>query len=96
MPCCLSIGFGVARLFFLLKGATRIELDVHSFDLKIQTLKMKCNAVNMHLMRFSKAEEMQLWGFFEVDIFCGKLMLKTLVCLAMDIVLLLLCPSAYS
>lgn len=40
-------------------------------------LKVRCNAVDMYFIRFSKA-------------------VKTLVCLAMDIVLLLLCPFAYN
>lgn len=86
--------FWVCQAFLLLKGSARIELNVHSFDLKIQTLKMKCNAVDMHLMMFIKAEEILGCGFFWGDSFHGKLMLKILVCLVMDITLLLLCPSA--
>lgn len=88
--------FWVWHAFLLLKGSARIELNVHSFDLKIWTLKIKCNAVGMHFMRFSKAKEIVGWVFLRWMVFCGKLMLKTLVCLAMDIVLLLLCPSAYN
>lgn len=41
---------------FLLRVSTRIELNVHPFNLKIWMLKMECNAVDMHLKRFSKAE----------------------------------------
>lgn len=88
--------FGVCQAFLLLKGSARLELNVHSFDLKIWTLKMKCNAVDMHFMRFSKAEEILCEVFLRWMGFCGKLMLKTLVCLVMDIVFLLLCPSAYN
>lgn len=49
----------------------------------------------MLFMRFNKAEDILLVLSMD-DVFCGKLMLKTLVCLAMDIALLLLCPSAYN
>lgn len=63
--------------------------------MKIVTLKIKTNAVDMLFMRFNKAEDILLVLSVD-DGFCGKLMLITLVCLAIDIALLLLCPSAYN
>lgn len=86
----------VCQAFLLLKGSARTDLNVHSSGLKIPTLKMQYNAVDVHFMRFSKAEEMLVGCSFEADGGFGMLMSKTPVCLAMDIVLLLLCPSAYS
>lgn len=62
----------VCQAYLFLEGSARTELNVLSSDLKIRTLTMKCNRVDMHLIRFSKAEEIRGWGVFLRWMVCAE------------------------
>lgn len=62
----LYFGFLVIQSFWVcqtFQSFSKNRVNVHPFNLEIWTLKMKCNTVDMHFIRFSKAEEI-LGGFW--------------------------------